>query len=75
MLKSRSRKTAKRLSLAMLMLSLLALTSCATSTVYLRGTSEAVKLEAGAAAPHSGWLIQDEALADLLECCSAKQSE
>jgi hypothetical protein len=55
-----------------LIASVFALTSCAAKppeTVYLRGSSETIALEAEEPAPFTGWLLSDEALVDLLECC------
>ncbi|WP_429885363.1 hypothetical protein [Geoalkalibacter halelectricus] len=56
----------------MCLLLLLALTSCVAKPperVYLRGSSETVTLQAGECAPFAGWLLSDEALIELLECC------
>jgi hypothetical protein len=61
---------------AMLLLSAPVLTSCAAKPPeikYLRGSSETIPLIAGECAPFDGWLLSDEALIDLLECCGDKQ--
>ncbi len=61
-----------------LIASALALTSCAAKppeTIYLRGSSETIALEAEAPAPFAGWLLSDEALVDLLECCGDRLQE
>lgn len=53
--------------IGILLLSLLALTSCATKTIYLRGDSKAIPLKDGIPQGWSGaWMISDEALSDLL---------
>ncbi len=70
--KSRNRTCAALWLSATLMLSAPALTSCAArppEITYLRGTSETIPLRANECAPFDGWLLSDEALIDLLECC------
>jgi hypothetical protein len=54
------------------------LTSCAAKppeNIYLRGSSETIALEATEPAPFTGWLLSDEALVDLLECCGDRLQE
>ena len=57
----------KTLTIVILTLYLAALTGCGSSTVYVRGTSEALHLTEGQLVPYDGWLLQDEALVDLLQ--------
>lgn len=63
------KKSATPWQLATLMLCLAVLTSCAPQpapAVYLLGSSRTVPLNAGDPAPFSGWLLTNEAMADLL---------
>ncbi|MDY0282326.1 MAG: hypothetical protein RBR35_17405 [Salinivirgaceae bacterium] len=59
----RSRRYAKRLPLATLMLLTVALTGC--GTVYLKGGESGKEIEK----VDGGWLVSDKAMADLIECC------
>ena len=68
----RHNKGAQTLLRVMLLLSLLALTACAQDRVILQG-NQAVKLQQNESAPWPGWLIQDEALARILEKAEACQ--
>lgn len=54
------------LQTATLLLFLLALTGCSQTQVVLRG-NQAIRLQPKESAPFQGWLIQDEALARILE--------
>jgi hypothetical protein len=61
-----------------LIASALILTSCVAKppeNIYLRGSSETIALEATEPAPFAGWLLSDEALVDLLECCGDRLQE
>lgn len=71
---SRSKTRGQRLQAATLGLCLAGLIGCAPRNVYVRGDSQAVPLAAGQPAPHAGWLLSDAAVADLVECCEARQS-
>lgn len=51
---------------ATLLLFLIALTGCSHNQIILQG-NQAVRLQQNESAPFSGWLIQDEALARILE--------
>lgn len=64
----------KRSLAGMLMLCLAASTGCAQRNVYVKGDSQPVPLKTGQVAPAAGWLLSDAALADLLECCEARQA-
>jgi hypothetical protein len=55
-----------------LLLFLIVLTACSHDRVILQG-NHAVKLQQNESAPFSGWLIQDEALARILEQAEACQ--
>ena len=70
-----SRRSAKLWLAGIGLWCLLLSTGCghAARPVYLRGDSEMVKLRAGEPAPRPGWLISDQALVDLIECCAACQ--
>ena len=46
---------------------LVLLIGCAHDVVYLRGTDEVVHLEKGRPAPHAGWLVTDERMAELYD--------
>lgn len=54
------------LPLVMLLLSQIGLTACSHDRVILQG-NQAVRLQQNESAPFQGWLIQDEALARILE--------
>ncbi len=63
------KQAARILPLAMAMLLMLALIGCSllpTRVTTLQGNNT-VKLQQGASAPFSGWLLQDEALVRILE--------
>jgi hypothetical protein len=55
-----------------LLLFLIVLTACSHNMVILQG-NHVVKLQQNELAPFSGWLIQDEALARILEKAEACQ--
>jgi hypothetical protein len=55
-----------------LLLFLIVLTACSHDMVILQG-NQVVKLQQNELAPFSGWLIQDEALARILEKAEACQ--
>jgi len=59
----------RQLLLVMLALLLLALTSCAQPSVVVMSESQTVQIEAGQQAPIDGWLLTDQALIELVECC------
>ena len=64
-------KAGQTLLTVMLMLFLLALTGCwQTDNHYLTG-NKAVRLQQNESAPWQGWLIQDEAMARILEAAEA----
>lgn len=58
------------LLMALLTLLMLALTSCAKPTVVVMAESQTVQIEAGQVAPVDGWLLTDQALIELIECCA-----
>lgn len=58
-----------KLKTALTVLCLLVLTACGQNTIYVRGTSEAITLKKGDIVPYDGWLLQNEAMLDLIECC------
>lgn len=58
---------------AILMLCLAGLTACSHDNHYLQG-NRAVRLQQNESAPYQGWLIQDEALARILEQAEACQT-
>lgn len=60
------------LQMMMLMLLMAGLIGCSHDNHYLQG-NQAVKLQQNESAPYSGWLIQDEALARILEQAEACQ--
>lgn len=61
------RRYAGLLLIMMLILSALSWTSCAPKVI--KELSLVTKVAQGAPAPHSGWLLSDGAMTDLLECC------
>jgi hypothetical protein len=65
-------RAGKILQTVTLLLFLIVLTACSHDRVILQG-NQAVKLQQGVSAPFSGWLIQDEALARILEKAEACQ--
>jgi len=65
------KQCARLLLMVMLAWSLPLLTGCALKTVYVQGSSKTVPLTAGEPAPFAGWLLGNEALIDLTECCEA----
>lgn len=65
----RNSKAARILSAVMLMLSLPGLTGCAPTTILCGNRVE--RLQKNESAPFSGWLMQDEAMAKLLERAEA----
>lgn len=69
----RHNKGVPTLLTATLMLFLAGLTACSQDRVILQG-NQAVKLQQNESAPYSGWLIQDEALARILEQAEACQT-
>lgn len=74
----RFRQVGPILRMVTLLLLMLALTSCCLfrkpAIITLQG-NQAVKLPQGASAPFSGWLLQDEALARILETAEACQDK
>lgn len=67
------KRCVRPLLMAMLILSPVILTACAARpkpvNVYVEGSSRAVPLKTGQAAPFDGWLISNQAMLDLTECC------
>ena len=68
------KQAVNKLPLVMLLLSLIGLTSCSHDRVILQG-NQAVRLQQNESAPWPGWLIQDEALARILEQAEACQKQ
>jgi len=68
-----------RLRSAMRMLSVVCLlvfaTGCAHDVTYLRESERAVHLTKGEAAPHDGWLLSDDHLAELYDLLEQKLAE
>ena len=63
-----------KLPLVMMLLSLIVSTGCSHDRIILQG-QQAVKLQQNESAPWPGWLIQDEALARILEQAEACQKQ
>jgi len=80
-MKARSvgRPSGGRLRSAMRMLSVVCLlafvTSCAHEVTYLRESERAVPLTKGEPAPHDGWLLSDDQLAELYDLLEQKLVE
>ena len=62
-------KYEKKCTMAILTLLLLALTACSLNRVIVLDEARTIKIEQGEVAPWSGWLLTDEAVVELLECC------
>lgn len=67
-------RAAKISLLATLLLSLIGLTACSHDQYILQG-NQVVRLQQNESAPWQGWLIQDEALARILEKAEACQAQ
>ncbi len=59
--------------MAMLMLLMAGLIGCSQDSHYLRG-NQVIRLQQNESAPWQGWLIQDEALARILEKAESCQN-
>ena len=59
----------KLLLMAMLMLSIHGLTGCVKQPVVVMAESQTVQIKAGEVSPIDGWLLTDQALIELVECC------
>ena len=68
------KKAVHKLPLVMLLLSLTGLIGCSHDRIILQG-NRVVKLQQNESAPWPGWLIQDEALARILEQAEACQAQ
>lgn len=68
----RSSRAGQTLMMATLMLFLAGLTGCSHDNRYLQG-NQVIQLQQNESAPYSGWLIQDEAMARILEQAEACQ--
>jgi len=73
MLKNKS--LGSMLSTALGLLLLLALTSCAKPTTVVMAESQTVQINAGEVSPIDGWLLTDQALIELVECCGEALGE
>jgi len=73
----KSRKAGTILLTAILMLLLLALTSCSwrSKETIVMPESRTVKLKQGEPAPYPGWLLTDSAMAQLLEAAESCQEK
>jgi hypothetical protein len=58
-----------QLLMVMLTLLLLALTSCAKPSPVVMAESQTVQIKTGQQSPVDGWLLTDQALIELIECC------
>lgn len=70
----KSNRGVRILLMAMLMLWSSALIGCAAPKTIVMPESKAVTIKAGEAAPYSGWLLTDSAVAKLLEAAERCQA-
>ena len=57
------------LLMVMLVLLMHGLTGCAKPTVVVMAESQTVQINAGEVSPIDGWLLTNQALIELVECC------